>query len=127
MSAAHRLDLFEAGTLTGARVVCLGTDADICRQWCAEGCEEGCYGEPILWPWPEDLPVAQAPLDGHRWKPYEDGCRIAEWLNAGDLSDTCADEDRLRFCADGCCQPGIRSGLIDVSWDGDDYLWEWVD
>lgn len=126
MTAQHRLDLYEEGSLSGATVVCLGTDADDCHQWCGEGCEEECAG----WPWipPGTELVAQAPVVGHRAEVYP-GCREADWINACGIEDTAADEDILRFDADGDgdTQPGIRSGLIEIEWTGDDYIWSYVE
>jgi hypothetical protein len=126
MSAQHRLDLAEPGTFMGARVICLGGPADMCQQWCAEGCEEQCYETPILSGAQIEL-VAQAPIDGHRWEPTG-SCGIADWLDAGDLAETyTGDDDIWQWDDDGETQPGIRSGLIDVSWDGEDYLWDYAE
>lgn len=105
--AQHRLDLYEEGTLTGATVVCLGDAGAECRWWCSE---PGADCETC------------GPAGDHAWGPVP-YCRIAEWINAVGVEDTCADEDRLRFDVDGDSQPGIRSGLIETEWTGDDYVW----
>ena len=128
MTAQHRLDLSDPGTFVGARVVCLGTDADECHQWCAEGCEEECSG----WPWipPGTEVVAMAPPTGHRSELYAQDrpgdCRITDWINNCGHEDTYAgDEELLRWDEDGELQDGIVSGLIEVEWTGDDYVWSY--
>jgi hypothetical protein len=121
----HRIDLAEPGTFDGARAVCLGTDDDRCRQWCAEGCEEACSGRRIIPPPAPEL-IAQAPVEGHRWEPIG-SCRVAEWIDAAGLEDTCADDDALAWDKAMETQPGIRSGFIEEEWTGDDYVWSYAD
>lgn len=124
MSAEHRIELYEEGTLTGARVVCLGADDDECHQWCGEGCEEECTGYPWL---PPDTPlVAQAPVVGHRAQLYN-GCRIADWINGCGIEDTHVDDGAFPWDDDTDTQPDIRSGLIEVEWTGHDYVWNYPD
>jgi hypothetical protein len=125
ITTLHRLDLDEPGTFIGARVVCLGTDDDICRQWCAEGCEEGCYGGGII-PSPDPGLIAQAPLAGHRWESIG-SCRIADWINACGVEDSHVDEGAFPWDEDGNSQPGIRSGFIEEEWTGDDYVWSYAE
>lgn len=127
MSAQHRLDLFEEGSLLAAKVVCLGGPEDECQQWCAEGCEEECRETPILHPAHKE-PCPQAPVDGHQWERI-DHCRIAEWLEHDDLYDACQDPDDDLFEWDEATdnQPRLRSGLIDVEWDGETYLWSYAE
>lgn len=123
MSALHRLDLFEAGSFSGAVVVCLAPDTDLCRQWCAEGCEEGCWHTPIT---AADELVAQATVDGHRWEPIG-SCRMADWINAVGVEELLADPDGFPFDEDGDRQIGVRSGLIDIEWNDDDYVWSYAE
>jgi hypothetical protein len=125
-TSLHRLDLASPGTFAGARVVCLGGPDDLCRQWCAEGCEEECYRFPL----PADVElVAQAPVEGHRWAPLDPPyCREAEWLNSTDpLQESAEDPDAFPFDEDGVAQLGVRSGFIDLVWDGGDYVWSYCD
>ena len=106
--ASHRLDLWEPGTFVGATVVCLGGPDHECRWWCDEdtGCEQcGPGGE-------------------HRWAPVA-YCRIAEWINSCGIDDTHDDNEPLPWDEDGEGQPGIRSGLIETEWTGDDYVWRY--
>jgi hypothetical protein len=110
------------------RFVCTGSPEEVCRQWCAEGCEEACYGEPIrLWPHDEEL-VAQAPPAGHRWEPYsKDGtsCRIVDWLDAVGWEETGwvddGNGDREVTVVD--LRPGRHR--IEEEWTGDDYIWRY--
>ena len=127
MTAQHRLDLFEEGSLLAARVVCLGGPEDECQQWCAEGCEEECYHTPILWPTVKP-PSPMAPIDGHQYMP-SGSCRFADWLNADDLYDACQDpdDDLFEWDEETDSQPRLRSGLIDVEWDGETYLWQYAE
>lgn len=119
----HRLELAEAGTFTGARIVCDGDDTSLCRQWCAEGCEEGCWHDPI----PADTElIAQAPADGHRWEPIG-SCRAADWINARGVEDSHTDDDGFPFDEDGDHQLGVRSAPVDVMWNDDDYVWAYVE
>lgn len=124
----HRVDLFEEGTLAGARAVCLAPDTAACRQWCAEGCEEYCSADEILLSGVDVELVAQAPLAGHRWAPIG-SCREADWINACGVEDCCADDEALRFDVDGdgVLRPAVRSGYIETEWTGDDYVWSYAD
>jgi hypothetical protein len=128
VTAQHRLDLWKPGTFEGARVVCLGDADDICRQWCADGCEEECF-ETIIPP-PDPGLIAMAPVAGHRWGPYDGGCRVADWINNCGVEDTYADDmDPVLFAwdDDGETQPNIRGGLIEEEWTGDDYIWSYAE
>lgn len=123
MTAQHRLELAEPGSFAGARVVCLGTEEDLCRRWCAEGCEEGCWHTPLA---AEVELVAQAPVEGHRWEPLG-YCREATWLEAVGIEELHADPDGFPFDEDGAAQLGVRSGLIEISWTDDDYVWSYAE
>lgn len=127
MSAQHRLDLDQPGTFAFARVVCLGGPDDICQQWCAEGCEEECYGEDVVYP-PVEL-IVMAPVAGHRWEPMDPpSCRVADWINNCGIADTYAgDEAVLAWDDETDSQPKIRSGLIAEEWTGDDYVWDYAE
>jgi len=130
VTAVHYADvtLDADGTVESVRFTCAGGPADLCHQWCAEGCEELCYGTPIrLWSPGQDVPelIAQAPAQGHQWEPMPpDGssCRVVDWLDAsGDWRDTYAGEDQDT--------PQLRAGrhVITEEWDGDNYLWSYAE
>lgn len=122
----HRIVLDTPGTLAGARAVCLAPDTAECRQWCTEGCEDGCWETPLLTGadgQPAEL-VAQAPIAGHRWAPYG-GCRGADWINAAGVEDSHTD-DGFPFEDDRPDQLRPRSGPVTISWTGDDYVWEYA-
>jgi hypothetical protein len=106
--AQHRLDLFEEGTLSGAAVVCLGGPGNECRWWCADPARNCETCSP----------------DTHPWEPIG-SCRIADWINACGVDDCHADADDFPFDEEGDSQPGIRSGLIETEWTGDDYIWRY--
>lgn len=115
----HHLTLALPGTFAGATVTCLADDTALCRRWCIEGCEEACGHTPL--PVDAEL-VAMAPLDGHRWGPTG-SCSAADWINACGVEDSHVDGDGFPFDDDGGDQVGVRSGPVDVSWNGDDYVW----
>lgn len=119
MTAEHTVDvdIDDDGYVCGFTFTCSGGSTDDCHQWCADGCEETCTApDVILWPLSADIgPVAQAPIDVHRWQPMvPPTCRIVDWLDACGGTDTYVDEDEPH-----------RSGRhpIDVDWTGDDYQW----
>lgn len=105
--AKHRLDLYEEGSFSGARVVCLGASYSECQWWCAD----------------RDRDCQECSPDDHPWE-YIGSCRIADWINGAGLDETYAgDPKRLVFDEEGEKQPGIVSGLIQTAWTGSDYVW----
>jgi hypothetical protein len=109
------------------RFGCTGGPEDECHQWCAEGCEEQCYGGRIILSGHLAELVAQAPLDGHRWEPMPpDGssCRIVDWLDAGDWQDTGFNADGEEISRDQLL-PGTH--VIEEEWTGDDYTWSYAE
>jgi hypothetical protein len=94
---------------------CDAPEGSLCRSWCTV-CEEECSGTPILGP--VEL-VAQAPVDGHPYAPVP-YCRLVVWLGAGDTQDAIERHDE-----DEALRPGTHP--IEVSWDGDEYLWHYAE
>jgi hypothetical protein len=110
------VDEDSAGDLWVVRIVCHAAEDAICRCWCAEGCEETCYGSRIyVAAEPPEL-VAQAPTEGHRWAPIG-SCRIVDWLEACGAEDSHDEEEPLR--------PGTHP--IEADWDGDMYVWRYAE
>jgi hypothetical protein len=123
------VDTNEDGELYVARFMCRAAPDALCRSWCVE-CEEECTA-PSVYVAAEPLdPVAQAPVDAHRFAPLDppgERCRVVDWLGAGDAYDReelyAGDDldERNRVIL----RPGLRP--IEESWDGDSYLWEYAD
>lgn len=77
-------------------VTCHEPDTADCRTWCAEGCEERCT----------------APGE-HRREPTG-SCNLKDWLENGDLVECYAGPTAT-----------LVNGPVDISWDGDNYLWRY--
>ena len=93
------------------RFVCTGGPEDVCRQWCADGCEESCLD-----------------YRNHRWADTG-SCREMDWLDAVGWEETGwripeDDEqlDEVEMTADRL-RPGRH--LIETEWTGDDYIWRY--
>lgn len=98
------LTLNEWGVL--AKVTCLGGSDARCHQWCAR-CTEG-QNEACSCTDPTPL------TDQGR-------CLPTEWLNEDEVLEC---HDRRH---DGRHDTPIRSGLIDIAWNGDSYSWTFAD
>lgn len=126
MSAEHyaEVDLTDPDWPT-VRFVCTGDDADVCRQWCAEGCEEKCLGDDIVL-WPELTAGEEAPDGIHRWEPTPaiggSSCREMDWLGAVGWEDSGWTEDDDQITA-AQLRPGRHR--IETEWTGDDYIWRY--
>lgn len=107
----------EDETLRVGSFTCDAPEGSLCRSWCAEGCDEVCYGTPILGG--EVEVVAQAPLAGHRWEPVP-YCGVVEWLNGSDAYDR-----EEAHGVDESLRPGVHP--IEYEWDGDTYLWHYAE
>lgn len=124
------VELYEDGGGAFVRFVCAGDDTNVCRQWCAEGCEEQCLASDII-PWPASQ-GAPTPVDGeaHRWQPHfragESTCRIVDWLDAVGWQDSgWVDDDEVGERE--VTTADLRAGrhLIETEWTGDDYIWRY--
>lgn len=131
MTAQHFADveLDADGNPDVVRFVCSGGPDDECHQWCAEGCEEQCYGGDLILTGAKHPINLWRPVDAHRWAPMPpDGtrCRIAEWLGACGWQDTgWVDDEKVgdREVTPADLRPGRH--LIEDEWTGDDYIWRY--
>lgn len=106
------------GEPTVARFVCTEPEGSLCRAWCVE-CEEQCVARSVYVAAEPLDPIAQAPVEGHRFAPIA-SCRIVDWLGAGgsgDMEELHAEDEPLR--------PGLHP--IEEEWDGDTYLWSYAE
>lgn len=97
-----------------ARFRCTADVGAHCRAWCAEGCEEFCSHQPrTAATWEDGTRV----VVGHRWEDTGE-CRIVTWLeNGGTPGELFMGDD----------ETPVRSGEIEVEWDGDCYLWQYAE
>lgn len=128
MTHLVEVDRNDDGDLYVVRFVCEADPLALCRAWCADGCEEECVAREVYVSAEPVEPVAQAPVEGHRFAPMGEGrCRVVEWLGAGnaeDALDLYAGDDLDRWNR-AILRPGRHP--IEESWDGDSYLWEYAE
>lgn len=130
MSVEHfvEVELDDTGDPLVVRFVCTGGPDDRCRQWCAEGCEEYCLDPPRSTPAdPLYFPPGTVIVTGHRWA-NTGSCREVDWVDAVGWRDSGwvnePDEGGEREMMTTDLRPGRH--LIELDWDGDDYIWRYA-